>query len=82
MANSKVFFRFEIWEVSVVEARLLRFWEARNFKRGGELMWADLLMIDVNVSVFFPFFPDICFKKFVDVVGEILGVKSTVTVPP
>ncbi|CAN6840049.1 unnamed protein product [Brassica oleracea] len=30
---------------SVVEARLLSFWEVRNFKRGGELM------IDVNVGV-------------------------------
>ncbi|KAF3550348.1 hypothetical protein DY000_02009874 [Brassica cretica] len=36
---------------SVVEARLLRFWEARNVKRGGELMWMDLLMVDVNVLV-------------------------------
>ncbi|WZZ89344.1 hypothetical protein YC2023_117923 [Brassica napus] len=35
---------------SVVEARLLRFWEAKNVKRGGELMWMDLLMVDVNVS--------------------------------
>ncbi|CAN7060039.1 unnamed protein product [Brassica oleracea var. botrytis] len=26
---------------SVVEARLLRFWGARNVKRGGELMWLD-----------------------------------------
>ncbi|CAF2318288.1 unnamed protein product [Brassica rapa subsp. narinosa] len=33
---------------SVVEARLLRFWEAKNVKRGGELMWMDLLMVDVN----------------------------------
>lgn len=32
-----------------MEARLLRFWEARNVKRGGELMWADLLFVDVNV---------------------------------
>ncbi|CAN6999110.1 unnamed protein product [Brassica rapa subsp. trilocularis] len=35
---------------SVVDARLVRFWEARNVKRGGELMWMDLLMVDVNVS--------------------------------
>ncbi|WZY94499.1 hypothetical protein YC2023_066828 [Brassica napus] len=33
---------------SVVEARLLRYWEARNVKRGGELMWVDMLLIDVN----------------------------------
>ncbi|KAF3603228.1 hypothetical protein F2Q69_00038001 [Brassica cretica] len=35
----------------VVEARLLRFWEARNVKRGGELMWMDLLMVDVNSTM-------------------------------
>ncbi|KAL0742050.1 hypothetical protein Bca4012_083563 [Brassica carinata] len=35
---------------SVVEARLLRFWEVKNVKCGGELMWMDLLMVDVNVS--------------------------------
>ncbi|WZZ35070.1 hypothetical protein YC2023_018471 [Brassica napus] len=29
---------------SVVEARLLRFWEARNVKRSGELMWVDMLL--------------------------------------
>ncbi|KAG2298390.1 hypothetical protein Bca52824_034862 [Brassica carinata] len=34
---------------SVVEARLLRFWEARNVKRGGELMWLDLLLVDINI---------------------------------
>ncbi|XP_013713774.1 uncharacterized protein LOC106417529 [Brassica napus] len=36
---------------SVVEARLLRFWEARNVKRGGELMWMDLLMVLVPSTV-------------------------------
>ncbi|KAG2307419.1 hypothetical protein Bca52824_027167 [Brassica carinata] len=34
---------------SVVEARLLRFWEVKNVKCGGELMWMDLLMVDVNL---------------------------------
>ncbi|KAH0855221.1 hypothetical protein HID58_020339 [Brassica napus] len=33
---------------SVVKARLLRYWEARNVKRGGELMWVDMFLIDVN----------------------------------
>ncbi|KAG2330086.1 hypothetical protein Bca52824_001266 [Brassica carinata] len=50
MANSKVFFS-DLKSgrcSSVVEARLLRFWEAGNFKRCGEFMWADLLMIDIN----------------------------------
>ncbi|CAN6882663.1 unnamed protein product [Brassica oleracea] len=36
---------------SVVEARLLRYWEAWNVKRGGELMWVDMLMIDVNATI-------------------------------
>nr|VDD61861.1 unnamed protein product [Brassica oleracea] len=31
-----------------IDARLLQFWEARNVKRGGELMWLDLLLVDVN----------------------------------
>ncbi|WZY83303.1 hypothetical protein YC2023_029687 [Brassica napus] len=38
---------------SVVEARLLRFWEARNVKRGGELMSADLLFMEVNGTIIF-----------------------------
>lgn len=36
---------------SVVEARLLRFWEPRNVKRGGEIMWDDVLLIDVNATI-------------------------------
>ncbi|CAG7894899.1 unnamed protein product [Brassica rapa] len=32
---------------SVVDAMLLRYWEARNVKGGGELMWVDMLMIAV-----------------------------------
>ncbi|XP_033137007.1 uncharacterized protein LOC103841209 isoform X2 [Brassica rapa] len=36
---------------SVVEARLLRLWEARNVKRGGELMWVDMLLMDVNSTL-------------------------------
>ncbi|KAF3513140.1 hypothetical protein F2Q69_00007766 [Brassica cretica] len=32
----------------VVEPGLLRFWDARNVKRGGELMWIDTLLMDVN----------------------------------
>ncbi|CAN6834816.1 unnamed protein product [Brassica oleracea] len=35
----------------VVEARLLRYWEARNVKRGGELMWIDMLLMDVNSTI-------------------------------
>ncbi|KAG2312055.1 hypothetical protein Bca52824_023612 [Brassica carinata] len=34
------------WEMS-----LLRSWEARNGKRGGELIWLDMLMVDVNATV-------------------------------
>ncbi|KAL0733884.1 hypothetical protein Bca4012_010094 [Brassica carinata] len=35
---------------STVEARLLRFWVAKNVKRRGELMWLNMLMVDVNLS--------------------------------
>ncbi|KAH0927185.1 hypothetical protein HID58_019441 [Brassica napus] len=35
---------------SVVEARLLQFWEARHVKRGGELMWVEMLPVDINVA--------------------------------
>ncbi|KAG2327189.1 hypothetical protein Bca52824_009917 [Brassica carinata] len=31
---------------SSVEVRLLRFWEARNVRRGGELMGVDMLLLD------------------------------------
>lgn len=34
----------------VVEGRLLRFWEAKNVKIGGDLMWMDLLMVDDLMS--------------------------------
>ncbi|CAH8348580.1 unnamed protein product [Eruca vesicaria subsp. sativa] len=36
---------------STVEVHLLRFWEARNPRRGGELMWIDILMVDVNATI-------------------------------
>ncbi|CAN6908478.1 unnamed protein product, partial [Brassica oleracea] len=50
MANSRIFFSdLKTGGCSfVVEARLLRFWEARNVKRSGEIMWVDVLLIDVN----------------------------------
>lgn len=52
MAMSRVFFSdLKARKCSsVVEARLLRYWEARNVKRGGELMWVDMLLVDVNLS--------------------------------
>lgn len=31
-----------------VEVRLLRFWEARNVRRGGELMSLDMLFVDAD----------------------------------
>ncbi|KAG2256816.1 hypothetical protein Bca52824_076110 [Brassica carinata] len=50
MAISRVFFSdLKSGKCSgVVEARLLQFSEARNVKRGGELMWADMLLVDLN----------------------------------
>ena len=47
----------------VVEARLLRYWEARNVKRGGELMWVDMLLVDVNVSELRSIAP-LCTERF------------------
>ncbi|KAH0863213.1 hypothetical protein HID58_080424 [Brassica napus] len=57
MANSRVFFsdlKFDKCS-SVVEARLLR-----NVKRGGELVWVDMLMVDVNVTHIYIY--DVYFK--------------------
>ncbi|CAH8323773.1 unnamed protein product [Eruca vesicaria subsp. sativa] len=36
---------------STVQVRLLRFWEARNFRRGGELMGVDMLLLDSQATV-------------------------------
>ncbi|KAF3506034.1 hypothetical protein F2Q69_00006254 [Brassica cretica] len=52
MAISRVFFSdLKTGTCSlVVEARLLGYWEAWNVKRGGELMWVDMLLVDVNLK--------------------------------
>ncbi|KAG2317195.1 hypothetical protein Bca52824_020317 [Brassica carinata] len=34
---------------STVEVRLLRFWEARNVRRGGEIMGIDMLLLDSQI---------------------------------
>ena len=39
---------------STVQVRLLRFWEARNVRRGGELMGVDMLLLDSQVSYLTP----------------------------
>ncbi|KAH0855069.1 hypothetical protein HID58_020514, partial [Brassica napus] len=52
MANSRAFSDLKSGQCSsVVEARLLRFWEARNVKCGGEIKWMDLLMVDVKATM-------------------------------
>lgn len=53
MAISRIFFSdLKSGKCSfVVEARLLRYWEARNVKRGGDLMWIDMLLTDVNSTI-------------------------------
>ncbi|KAH0902478.1 LOW QUALITY PROTEIN: hypothetical protein HID58_041981, partial [Brassica napus] len=56
MANSRVFFS-DLKSgkcFSIVKVRLLRFCEARNVMRGGELMWLDMFMVDVNFATFRP----------------------------
>ena len=37
---------------SFVQVRLLRFWEARNVRRGDELMGVDMLLLDSQVIYF------------------------------
>ncbi|WZZ60285.1 hypothetical protein YC2023_060392 [Brassica napus] len=55
MANSRVFFSDLKSDKcsSVVEARLLwfRYGETINVKPGGELVWVDMLMVDVNMAI-------------------------------
>ncbi|KAL0731286.1 hypothetical protein Bca4012_027380 [Brassica carinata] len=36
---------------SSVQVRLLRFWEARNVRRGGELMGVDMLLLDSQATM-------------------------------
>lgn len=40
---------------SMVEVRLLRFWEARNIKCAGHLMVVDMLILDSKVNLIFKF---------------------------
>ncbi|KAG5388158.1 hypothetical protein IGI04_029699 [Brassica rapa subsp. trilocularis] len=80
MANSRAFSDLKSGQCSsVVEARLLRFWEARNVKCGGEIKWMDLLMVDVKATMMQVTISssqsDIYLILYVDVIGEILGVK-------
>jgi len=37
-----------------ITVRLLRMWEARNFKRNGELMSLDLLLLDSVIQASIP----------------------------
>lgn len=46
---------------SVVETRLLRFWEVKSPIRGGELMRVDMILIDADVN--FPLQFDLTFIK-------------------
>lgn len=43
---------------STVEVPLLRFWEAKNVRRGGEFMGVDMLLLDSQVN--FSAFDDSC----------------------
>ena len=35
---------------STVQVSLLRFWDARNVRRGGDLMGVDMLLLDSQVT--------------------------------
>ncbi|KAG2309038.1 hypothetical protein Bca52824_028786 [Brassica carinata] len=52
MANNLVFLSDlqDGCSFSSVQVRLLRFWEARNVRRGGELMGVDMLLLDSQVE--------------------------------
>ncbi|CAH8387871.1 unnamed protein product [Eruca vesicaria subsp. sativa] len=39
---------------NTTEVHLLRFWKARNVRKGGEIMSLDMLLIDENVSISLP----------------------------
>ncbi|CAH8320470.1 unnamed protein product [Eruca vesicaria subsp. sativa] len=39
---------------NTTEIHFLRFWEARNVRKAGELMSLDMLLIDENVNISFP----------------------------
>ncbi|KAF2586892.1 hypothetical protein F2Q70_00035745 [Brassica cretica] len=49
MANARVFLS-DLKSGRCSEVRLLRFWEARNIKRGDELMSVEMLLLDSNVT--------------------------------
>ncbi|CAH8306070.1 unnamed protein product [Eruca vesicaria subsp. sativa] len=59
---------------NAVEVRLLRFWEARNVRKGGELKSVDLLFVDENLL-------DLANtgKQLPDVIGEVNAIRSTIT---
>ena len=56
MANVSVFFSDLQTgrSSSTVQVRLLRFWEARKVRRGGDLMGVDMLSLDCQVSYLAP----------------------------
>ncbi|XP_056847802.1 uncharacterized protein LOC108821370 isoform X3 [Raphanus sativus] len=57
---------------STVEVRLLRFWEAKNVRRGGELTGVDMLLVDSQLLM------QISLLQ----VGLSETIKSLVDVPP
>ncbi|WZZ19061.1 hypothetical protein YC2023_112150 [Brassica napus] len=69
MANARVFLS-DLKSGRCSEVRLLRFWEARNIKRGDELMSVDMLLLDSNVTS----------RPYIT--GELTAVKSHVSDRP
>nr|VDC99433.1 unnamed protein product [Brassica oleracea] len=45
--------------------RLLRFWEARNLRKGGELMCLDMLFVDENILAEIALVPYHCLNFFI-----------------
>ncbi|KAH0915067.1 hypothetical protein HID58_029513 [Brassica napus] len=69
MADARVFLP-DLKSGRCSEVRLLRFWEARNIKRGDELMSVDMLLLDSNVTS----------RPYIT--GELTAVKSHVNDRP
>ncbi|CAN6902011.1 unnamed protein product [Brassica oleracea] len=69
MANARVFLS-DLKSGRCSEVRLLRFWEARNIKRGDELMSVEMLLLDSNVTS----------RPYIT--GELTAVKSHVSDRP
>ncbi|CAF1708314.1 unnamed protein product [Brassica oleracea var. botrytis] len=67
---------------STAEVRLLRFWEARNVRKDGELMSLDMLLLDEQSTLIHGSINSSrvdTFRRRLNIVGEVSSVRSTIT---